>query len=86
MINPDEGDSEPIGGGEEESDMPMADASSYAKAGRTIRHAITDGDDEALAHAICDLIDIHESDEPDEGAPAKGKPSLAAILLSKKKD
>jgi len=70
---------------------PPATASPYAKAGRTIRHALADQDDEALGQAICDLVDIHNSHEPDgdegpeasEGGPKK--PNLALILASKGK-
>jgi len=69
-----DGDEPPTGGGDD----------SYAKAGRTIRHAIADGDDGALAQAICDLVDIHNSAEPEEEKP-KGKPNLAALLLMKRK-
>jgi hypothetical protein len=72
------------------SDAAPPSQSPYAKAGRTIRHALADQDDEALGQAICDLVDIHNSKEPDgdegEGEEPK-KPNLAVILASKgKKD
>lgn len=74
-----------------DGDTAKPSMSHYARAGRTIRHALADGDDEALGQAICDLIDIHEGDEGheepdgDEGGAPKGKPNLALILASKGK-
>lgn len=74
------------GEGDEGIDAPEGEDSHYAAAGRTIRHAISDGDDEALARAICDLIDIHEGDEgKEEEEGSKEKPNLAMLLLGKKK-
>ena len=75
------------------SDAPPPSQSPYAKAGRTIRHALADQDDEALGQAICDLVKIDGSREPDDDEgpePSEGgpkKPNLALILASKgKKD
>jgi hypothetical protein len=71
-----------------DADAPPPSASPYAKAGRTIRHALADQDDEALGQAICDLVDIHQSKEPDgDEGPEEGpkKPNLALILASKGK-
>jgi hypothetical protein len=70
---PDEEETSTEGGGDD-----------YAKAGQTIRHAMSDGDDEGLARAICDLIDIHTS-EDDSEEPSKKKPNLAAVLIGMKK-
>lgn len=73
---------------------PPPSQTPYAKAGRTIRHALADQDDEAIGRAVCDLVryenahgepDGDEGPEEDMGGPKK--PNLALILASKgKKD
>lgn len=72
-----------------DADAPPAGASPYAKAGRTIRHALADQDDEALGQAICDLVKIDGAQEPGaddgDGDMAPKKPNLALILASKGK-
>jgi hypothetical protein len=60
--------------------------SQYASAGKAIRHAIADKDDEGLGRAVCDLYDYHSSaraEGDDDGD--KSSPDLASILSSKKK-
>jgi hypothetical protein len=71
-----------------ESMSPQKDM--YKKAGRTIRHAISDGDDEALADALCALYDAHSansamsSPEPEESEGGGGQ-TLAKILSKGRK-
>lgn len=74
----------------EASDAPAPGASEYAKAGRTIRHALADQDDEALGQAICDLVKYDSAKEPDEDDDAdegpSSKPNLALILAKRATD
>jgi hypothetical protein len=63
---------------------PAGHGDDYAHAGRTIRHAFADGDDEGLARAICDLVDMHDAGEGEAEPPGK-KPNLAMLLIGKKK-
>jgi hypothetical protein len=74
---------------EPEAEEPKAEESdgdgAKLKAARLVRHAITDGDDEALAEALSQFIDIDESEEGEDEPEPKSKPNLAAILLATKK-
>jgi hypothetical protein len=85
MPEPEESSPEMEGsGGPLDEPESETGGNAYRKAGRTIRHAMIDGDDEALAEAICDLVDIHGSKEPDEESAGE-KPNLAMLLLKGKK-
>ena len=84
VVNPPESSPEPPDGPGEEDPLHVAF--------RSMRHAMTDGDDEAGANAMKKFISIHRpsadeeegADEPDtEGDGAK--PSLAMLLMRKKK-
>lgn len=68
-----------------EGDAAEGSSDKYALAGRTIRHALADGDDTALAEAVCHLIDIHTGGGGEEPQGPKEKPNLALLLMGKKK-
>ena len=72
-------------GEEPDGDEAGGSSDKYALAGRTIRHALADGDDTALAEAICHLIDIHTGEGGEEPEAPGEKPNLALLLMGKKK-
>lgn len=71
---------------EEGDDDSDSEGDDYSDAGATIRQALDEKDDAALAEAICHLIDIHtgKDEGSDEEPPGPGKkPNIALILASK---
>ena len=70
---------------EDGEESEAGEAEVYAKAGRAIRHAIADGDDEGVGRAICVLVKYENAHGDGEEAPGKERPNLAALLLMKRK-